>query len=184
MKEISDSKDIDVLWVGRLIKHQKGLDLLMEVIKKVCLRKSGINCVVVGEGEEGERYLKKEIVEKGMEKNIRIMNGTTNIVPFYNRAKICINTSRWEGFGLVVTEAMSNGVPVVSFKTNGPSEIIRNNIDGYLVDCFDTDIFAEKIIFLLNQSFIREDFSKQAKIRSEDFSIGTICTKWKSFIDK
>ena len=173
----TDKKDIDILWVGRLVKEQKGLDYLVSILEQVQKKIQGVRCSVVGDGA-GKSDLETEIERRRLQECIHLEGSTTDVAQYYKRSKILINTSRWEGFGLVITEALANSVPVVAFSTNGPSEIIRDGQDGFLVDCFDVNMFADKIWMLLKNSQLRAQMSNNAAIRARDFSLATIRAQW------
>lgn len=105
---------------------------------------------------------------------------TDNVASYYTEASIALLTSRKEGFGLVVTEAMECGLPVVSFKTEGPSEIIIDGENGFLIEKYDTEAFAKKIILLCNNKKMRYTMGQSAKQRASDFSINVIINEWSS----
>ena len=92
-------------------------------------------------------------------------------------------TSRREGLGMVLLEAKAKKLPLVSFDIHaGPSDIIRDGIDGYLVPPFDTDAMAEKICYLIEHPEARKDFSNHAYGNIDKFRKETILEKWKKLI--
>lgn len=88
-------------------------------------------------------------------------------------------TSRFEGFGLVLTEAKTFKLPCISFKCKaGPNEIILNDVNGYLIECFDLNEMAEKIRYLINSELKRKQFSDNALNDTEKFQLDFIKKQW------
>lgn len=171
-----------ILFIGRLDYELKGLDLLIEVM--VYLKNSiDFTLTVVGDGPGRERF-EKEIRKAGLQEQVAIMGFSNNVHPYYCEASVVVLPSRQEGFGLVVTEAMECGIPVVSFRTEGPSEIIRDGIDGYLIDKFDTKEFATKVNYLCSNKTARKKMGDQAALRARDFSLNNIINKWMQLFAK
>ena len=96
-----------------------------------------------------------------------------------------VMSSRYEGFGLVLTEAQECGLPIVSFDCpEGPSEIIHEGEDGFLVPLADTDALAEKIILLAKNEEMRKSFGKAAKTNCQQFSPLKVGDMWLDLINK
>lgn len=102
----------------------------------------------------------------------------------HGRASVMVQTSRWEGFGMTILEAMSCGIPVVAFHNYGPDEIIRDSVDGYLVDHFDTEAFAKKVVEILKQPEQRKQMGKCAIERSQDFSLEKVLPLFKQYLEE
>ena len=93
-------------------------------------------------------------------------------------------SSRYEGFGLVLTEAMECGVPCVAFDCEcGPSEIINNNIDGFLVEDRNVIQFAEKLEILMSDNELRKRMGVQAKQNVKRFGIEKVMQHWTSLFN-
>ena len=94
-------------------------------------------------------------------------------------SSIFILSSRYEGFGLVITEAMSCGLPVVSFACPcGPKDIITDGKNGYLVEPENVEALAERICHLIEHEELRKEMGKAARKRAEDFQEDKIMQKW------
>ena len=121
-----------------------------------------------------------------MERCIHHLNDSITIHPSSNRiydeymdSSIFAFSSELEGFGLVLIEAMSCGVPCVSFNCpNGPAEIISHGKDGLLVKNGDVNKFAEALDWMINHDEEREIMSKNARIAAQRYHKDTIMPQW------
>lgn len=105
---------------------------------------------------------------------------TPDIIRNYCRSSIFVLSSRYEGFGMVITEAMSCGVPPVSFTCPcGPRDIIDDGKNGLLVENGNIEMLAEKICYLIENDEIRRKMGQQARIDVERFKIEQIAEQWK-----
>ena len=94
-----------------------------------------------------------------------------------------VMTSRYEGFGLVLTEAKAYHLPCVSFKCPaGPSEIISDNDNGLLIDCFEIQKMTSAINRLIEDNQLREKLSGNALKNTDNFSLHKIANKWRLLI--
>ncbi|SMY31745.1 glycosyltransferase [Photobacterium andalusiense] len=151
-KQPNVEKDIDLLFVGR-IKKQKGLDYLASVIDLVS-QKRKIKVTIIGTGDL-ETELQHNLDDIKQRNNVEIERilATDDVNNYYNRSRITILTSLYEGFPNVLAESLTAGTPVVSFDCpSGPAEIIENGVNGYLVPCFDCNEFSQKVISLLDDN--------------------------------
>lgn len=167
-----------ILFVGRLVEQQKGLDLLIQAFNKVCSKNKDWILKIVGDGSDKEK-LEQLIEGLKLTERIKIEPPTSNIKEYYLNSSIFVSSSRWEGFGLVITEAMECGLPVVAFANSGPREIIsKNHENGVLVPCEDVDSLANEILDLINNEEKRKKISKLAIERAKDFSLSKISKTW------
>ena len=94
-------------------------------------------------------------------------------------ASIFTLTSTFEGFGLVIVEAMSCGLPVISYNCPcGPKDIISDGTDGFLVPLNDEQCLAEKINLLIENEALRKQMSKAALIKSQKFTAKEVISLW------
>lgn len=171
-----------IICVGRLAQEQKGLDLLIEAFYKVSLIHKDWILYIVGDGEDKEK-LNELICSFKLENKVKIEISTNNIKEYYLRSSILVSSSRWEGFGLVITEAMECGLPVIAFANSGPKEIINKpNENGILVSCGDIEGLAKAMIDLIENEEKRKKISREAIIRAQDFSIIKIYDQWNEML--
>ena len=172
-----------ILSAGRLAE-QKGFDILIDVAQKVFEKHPDWVWKIAGEGEQ-RNLLEQKIREYNLEKNVILCGNVNNIEEFYREASIYVLTSRYEGFGLVLTEAKTYGLPCVSFKCPaGPSEIILDKINGYLIDCFDINLMSDRICDLIENEELRKVFSEKSLKDTEKYSLKKVIKEWKDLIEE
>ena len=161
----------------------KGFDLAIEVGKIVFSKYPDWKWYIYGDGIELEN-IKTLIKTNRLENNFVLKARTKNLDKAFREAAMFILPSRMESFGLVLLEAQANNLPVVSFDVpSGPSEIISNNINGYLVEELNVNMMAEKICELIRNKDLRRSFSLKSKIKFKEFEIQTILSKWYEVIE-
>lgn len=102
-----------------------------------------------------------------------------NILSKYLQSSIYVMSSRFEGFGMVLIEAMACGVPCVSFDCPfGPSDIIKNNEDGFIVENGNSEALAEKLNLVIEDDSLRKDFGVNAKQNVKRFLPEIILKQW------
>lgn len=171
-----------ILTVTRF-SYEKGIDLLLEIILNVSKLNSKIRFVIVGNGPLKDDFVKL-IKFYNLEQSVFIFNFTENIDFFYKNASFYLMTSRSEGLPLSLIEAITFGLPAISFDCDsGPREIIVNNYNGYLIKCFDINIMVSQIIELNRNSKLRFTFSENSKKRSKMFDINLFYKNWLSVIN-
>ncbi|MHB2153609.1 glycosyltransferase [Calditrichota bacterium GD2] len=176
-------KENIVLTVGRLIKTKHHDELIKLFVQ---INKPGWKLVIVGDDalkQKNKVKLEQLIKELKAEDKVILAGKRRDVDDFYRKSKIFAFTSSSEGFPNVIGEAMSAGLPVVAFDcVAGPSELIKNGENGFLVDLFDYDTFKKKLEFLMNEESIREKMSSKARLSIQKFSPEVISMKLKEFI--
>ncbi|AMC08079.1 glycosyltransferase family 4 protein [Turicibacter sp. H121] len=167
-----------LLTVARLDIQTKGLDLLLKAYKEIHTKYPLWNLKIVGDGPD-KKKLEYMIEDFGLNNFVQLIPHTDSIIDHYLDASIFISSSRWEGFGLAITEAMACGVPVVAFENTGPKEIInQNGKNGILVPSGNISKLVEAVIGLINSIEQRRSISEEGYKRIEDFNIEEIEKQW------
>ncbi len=174
--KVSNCSSTQVIAVGRH-SYQKGFDLLIKSWNLIAQKYPNWILKIYGDGNT------KEIIELinqlKLSNNCILEHSTPNIVEKYLESSIFVLSSRFEGFGLVITEAMSCGVPPVSFACPcGPKDIIKDGEDGLLVENGNIEQLAEKICYLIENEDVRKEMGKKARINVERFKIENIVKQW------
>ena len=176
-----DSKVI--LSAGQLFPV-KGYDKAIKIAEKILPRYPGWKWVICGDGPEREN-LQKQINDARLTEQMKLVGNVQDMNKQYQQAAMYVMTSEMEGLPMVLLEAKSWGLPIVSFDImTGPSDIVNNGINGYLVDEFNIDIITQKIETLMNDVELRCEFSQNAKYGIEKFELENIIEKWKEQIFK
>ena len=110
---------------------------------------------------------------------VHLMPATKDIAEEFSKSSIYVMSSRYEGFGLVLAEAMSCGLPCVSFDCPyGPREIIRNGEDGFLVEDGNIDELAQKLKQLMSNKELRKTMGAKAAMNITRYKPETIMAQW------
>lgn len=163
--------------VGRLT-YQKGFDLLIDAWKGVQDKHPDWRLDIFGEGDDHPK-LTKQIASLEMEQTISIHHATTNIWQEYANSSIFILSSRFEGFGLVLVEAMNCGVPCIAFDCPyGPSEIISHKENGLLVTNGNIKKLTDSICYLIENEEVRRQYGEKAKEKAQYYLPENIMPQW------
>lgn len=172
-----DSKKI--IGVGRLCK-QKGFMSLLDIWNNIPIeKKTGWKVAIYGKGPD-YRELTNKIYEYGLQDSVTIFPPVVDIQSVYLDTSIFCFTSNYEGFGMALIEGMSCGTPAISFDCPcGPSEIIQDGIDGFLVAEGDVHEFTKRLICLMESRELRVKFGQMAFLNTKKtFGVEVIMKKW------
>jgi glycosyltransferase involved in cell wall biosynthesis len=175
--KISPLTEKRVIAVGRY-HYQKGFDLLLRAWKIVEKECPEWQLAIFGQGDR-EPYLQLAD-ELGLEsERIRLYGPTSDILREYVNSSLFVFSSRYEGFGMVLVEAMACGLPVVSFACPcGPRDIVTDNVDGILVKKEDVKELAHHIIAIINDEKKRKTMSLEGQKKATTFQIDQIANRW------
>ena len=170
-----------ILSVGRLVPLKRH-DLVIEAFSNIAPTFAELHLVIVGEGPLQES-LRTLALEKHLTDRIHLIGVSHSPISFMKRAEALVLASDYEGFPGVLCEAMSVGTPVIATDCPyGPSDIIRNNIDGVLVPCNDAQALGDAIASLLSDEKKRAEFAKRAREVRERFSEKRVFLMWRELI--
>lgn len=176
-----DIKAKQLISVGRLT-YQKGFDMLCEVAKEVLKDNPEWKWIILGDGEDKEK-LESKIKEYNLQGKLILKGKVSNVEDYYKNSSLYVMTSRFEGLPMTLLEAKSYKLPIVSFNClTGPSEIVRNNINGFLIETGNVAAMVNKIDILLSDINKREDFSNKSNLDIEKFKLKPIVDKWESIL--
>jgi GalNAc-alpha-(1->4)-GalNAc-alpha-(1->3)-diNAcBac-PP-undecaprenol alpha-1,4-N-acetyl-D-galactosaminyltransferase len=173
-----------ILSVGRLIES-KHHDRLIHIFKNLKNADDWQLVIVGGDALRQSNYKKLcQLVEDlNLQGRVVLAGEQSNVDEYYASSQIFAFTSSLEGFPNVVGEALSCGLPVVSYDcVAGPSEMIINNTNGFLVPVFDDTAFLQKLQYLIDQPEQRERMSQNAKEVRIHFSAEAISQKFLQFL--
>lgn len=166
-----------VIAVGRY-SHEKGYDLLMEAWARVAPQCPGWELHLYGDGDR--EPVESQARRLGVAGSVYAHEAVTDIVVIYAGSSLCVVSSRYEGFSLVLAEAMSCGLPAVAFDCPfGPRHILQDGENGYLVPPGDTEAMAQRMVVLMHDPALRERMGESAKesVRRR-FSEAEVMNQW------
>jgi glycosyltransferase involved in cell wall biosynthesis len=171
-----------VLAVGRLVP-EKGFDLLLEAWATVIRSHPAWRLVIVGEGV-ARQTLELQRQRLGLEQTVALPGASANVEAFYRNASIFCLSSRFEGFGLVLLEAMAFGLPVLSTDCEtGPREIIENGRNGILVAVNSAPALAEGMLRLIENEDLRRTLQTQSRAEAHGRSTAAIVSQWENLLN-
>lgn len=166
-----------ILGMGRL-NTTKRFDLLIEAFSRIQDKCPDWSLLIAGEGEEGPN-LQRQIMELGLSARVKLVGVTKTPHALMRRAKIFVLSSDFEGFPMVLLEAMACGCAVVATDCpSGPREIISNGKNGLLVPMSDSRLLAQAIEQLAQSTVQRNELSTEAQNVVQKYSLEQIASVW------
>jgi glycosyltransferase involved in cell wall biosynthesis len=164
--------------VGRLA-YEKGFDMLIDAWQIVSEKHPDWKLNLFGNGNQKQDLLQR-IAAKGLENVISIHEPVEDIQNRYLEHSMLIFPSRYlDALPMVLIEAMASGLPLVSFNSPcGPKDLIRDGINGFLVQTGDVNTLSERIIRLIESQTLRQSMGKAARELSDNYKIETIMSQW------
>lgn len=158
--------------------YEKGIDRLLLIWQKVVLIHPEWILDIYGESDVNLSF-KKMSKELNIESNVNFQEPVANIIEKYQNASLCLMTSRFEGFGMVLLEAMTCGLPTIAFDCPcGPRSLIFNNENGLLIENHNIVAFYESVIQLINDDDKRKQLGKNAVLSVQKYNLEEIMVQW------
>lgn len=182
-EKYSKQTEKTVISVGRLTS-QKNFSSLINIWRLVSEKHPDWNLVIYGDGalrsELDNLISKYELSEK-----VKLMGYAPDISSRYAEASLYVMSSLFEGFGLVIIEAMSCGLPVVSYACPcGPKDIIEDGKDGFLLRIGDEEGMAGKVCQLIENEDLRRNMSEAAKTKANHYNISSVIDQWMTLFNE
>ncbi len=172
-----------VIAVGRL-SQEKGFDILLSAHAKILQKGLQHNLLILGEGPE-RKNLENLRQKLSLQETVYLPGFVPNPIDYMKKATVFILSSRNEGFGMVLLEAMAAGIPIISTNCpSGPGEILDNGIYGMLVSPDNPDTIADAVIKLLSDKVLQKQYCDLSKNRVQHFSYHDIIPQWERLISE
>lgn len=172
-----------VLTVGRLIKS-KHHDQLIKIFCKINL--PNWKLIIVGNDVKDQNNMQKLqnlVKELHADDKVILKGSQQNVDEYYTKSSIFAFTSSSEGFPNVIGEAQMAGLPVISFDCScGPSEMVIDNENGFLIPVFDYLLFQQKLELLMKSKELRESFGNRAIETVKAFAVERKCVEFENFL--
>ena len=176
---VSNYNSKSVIAIGRLCT-QKGFDMLIDIWSRIDSNlRSSWSLFIYGAGPDYNQ-LENQINKLALTHEIKLCHPTNDIENVYKNSSIFCFTSRYEGFGMSLVEAMSFGIACISFDCPcGPSDIIDNGVTGFLIESFDCNAFASKLSELMGDIDKIRNVGRRAFVTvQKQYNIDVIMSQW------
>ena len=173
-------KDENILLALGRLDRIKGFDVLLKAWDKIEVENNAWKLIIVGDGEEKSKLL--DYIKKRNLKRIELIPASDDILGYYEKASIFINTSKEEGFGMPMLEAMACFTPVIAFQNAGSKFLIKNEYNGYLCENGNISELILRIKDLMMNKRKRLTFGQNAKFYSDQFSSDNLYLKIEKLI--
>lgn len=174
IKKNYDQKQI--VSIGRLT-DQKNYVHLLKAWEKISHQLPEWKLCIYGEGEH--ETLLADYIEVHKLQNVFLKGATSNVQHIYESSDFFVMSSKYEGLPMVLIEAQSFGLPIVSYDCpNGPSEIVKDEVNGYLVENQNINQLADRILALASSPLKLVEFSKNSLINAQNYQPEKILHLW------
>ena len=179
---ININKTIELVNVGSFVENKNQV-FLIDVIKKLLEKGYKVHLTLVGDGPD-KHITENKIKKNKLDKVIEFTNIVNNVEDFLHKSDIYIHSSFYEAFGLALLEAMAAGLPVVCLDGKGNRDIVKNGLNGFMIEKPDANLFAEKIIELISNKKLYSEMSENAVKFAADYDIEKYVKKLTDFYCK
>ena len=158
-------KKLILITVARLATKKKGYDFVIKIAQEL-KKRVNFRWIIIGKNVD---YLSHNKFISNNKKNFELVGEIGNdelffphskLIKYYKSSSIYLHLSRIESFGITVLEAIASGLPVIAFKSVGSNTLIKDKVNGFLVNCYDTKEYAKKIVHVYKNKI---NFSKNSK---------------------
>jgi glycosyltransferase involved in cell wall biosynthesis len=178
----SDLKAKKVIAVGRH-SYEKGLDRMLQIWHKVIQKHPDWTLEIYGKSNQNQELQKLSKI-LNIDTNVVFFDPVKNISNKYREASILVMTSRTEGFGMVLIEAMAMGLPCVTYDCPcGPKAIIQNSENGFLIQNGNIDSFVQQMELLIEDENLRIKMGKKAQESVKIYNLENIMQQWESLFE-
>ncbi len=167
-----DAGEFSLLFVGDCVRR-KGLEYLVESLAS--LKRYDLHLHVVGRNGRDPAYDEyiRSLIEKNELEDRVTFHGRVDASAkrkLLRHSHLFILPSLWEGYGMVVAEAMSQGLPIIATKVGAIPELVKDGVNGILVPSEDSPALTNAISYLINNPLVREEYGKKGRLISQSFN--------------
>ena len=185
METNNPNRERVILAVGNLNRYtHKGFDTLIKLVAPILAKYPNWKLKIIGSGSRGEEYLKSLITDQEVSNQIIFTGYRSEVREIMANSEIFILPSRWEGLPMVLLEALSQRMACIAFDCKtGPSEIIEDNYNGFLIEDQNVKMMSEKLSALIDDKELRLKFQNNAPKILEKYSLEKVGKKWMDLFD-
>lgn len=167
--------------VGRL-SHEKGVDFAIHAMKILLKSVPDAQLWVIGSGKDANK-LKELSIELGIQNAVVFHGFSKDVEKLMLQCSMLIMTSRWEGFGLVLLEAMRLKMPCLAFDHIAANEIIVDGYSGFLIPNMNLELMANKMVELLENDVLRKQMGANAyRVLEDKFNLKSCIDRYEKII--
>lgn len=183
IRKLHDDGNFVVGNIGRL-SEQKGMEYFIESVPKILKKYPQTRFVIAGNGED-EQKLFSLVKKLGIEEYIKFLGYRKDVQNLMSQLDLIVLSSLWEGLPLTPIEAYSVGRTIVATRVDGTPEIVRDGVDGYLIDPKSSEQIAEAVCKVIENDEKREQMEMNAKERYvQEFSFVQLAEKYSRFYEE
>jgi glycosyltransferase involved in cell wall biosynthesis len=175
-----EPKTFDLIFVGQLIPVKR-VDLFLETVKLVAAACPSVTAVIVGTGRL-EESLKEMAGRLGVRDRVTFAGYQADVVPWLHKSKVLALTSDSEGLSLAVMEAMLCGLPCIVSDVGEMRELVRHDLNGYVIGPRDASSFAEYACLLLSDHSKRSEVSEAARTSAASYETSATAERWTALL--
>ncbi len=170
-------ENVQAIGIVSRLTEQKGHSTLLKAMSEVVRQFPTVQLVIIGDGELRQN-LEQDTVKLGLEKQVHFLGYRQDAAAMMSGLDLFVLPSRWEGFGLVLLEAMAARLPIVATKVSAIPEIVRHGETGLLVPVDDVDALSKAICTLLGQRHLARTMGENGRKRLEqNFTVQAMVNK-------
>ncbi len=182
IQQLHEKGDLIVGNIGRL-SEQKGMEYFIDSIPKILNDIPNSRFVIIGSGDD-EIKLKEQVSRLNLQNYCYFLGYRSDIQNLMSQLDLIVLSSLWEGLPLTPIEAFSVGKTIVATAVDGTVEIVKDNVNGYLVSPRDSLEIAEKVIQILKNQTVKNKFEEEATQTYErDFSFNQLKNSYKNYYE-
>lgn len=180
VEKFRDKNTVTFVAIGRL-NEQKGFDILLKAHKLLKDENLENNIVILGEGTE-RKNLEKYILENDLEKSVKLLGFKENPYPYLKQSDVYVSSSRYEGYPLVLCEAICLNKPIIATSCTGTKEVLENGKYGLMCEVDNVFQLKENMKKFILDKELRREYKEKAKIKSKEMQVKSIIEKIENMI--
>lgn len=179
---LMSERDDVIISVGRLAP-QKDFTSLIKAFASFADRFPSYSLVIFGEGPQRKEL--EELIERlNINNRVRLPGRSNDLFNQLSRAKVFVQTSKFEGMSNAVIEAVCSGLPVVTTEVSGAKHMVKDRENGFIVSIGNVEGIANRIVYLLSNQDLLASYSSASYNMRDSYRIDTISSQWECLINE
>jgi glycosyltransferase involved in cell wall biosynthesis len=174
--DVNVEKKYDLILIGRL-SEVKRVDRFLHAIKLAKASRPDISAVIVGDGPD-KLPLEKLAQELGLSEQVAFTGWQNNVAFWIKQSRCFVLTSDSEGLSQALIQAMMSGLPAITSNVGDLGDLLKNNVNGYLINILQPENFSTAFVELLSEKRVLGKFSVDAFESTKKFSVSEVELKW------